>query len=681
MKHFYHLLLLTIGLTTTVNAQVFFSEDFEGTMQATTDLPTAWTESGLSTDGIWSTGNSTQASSAYLTWPTPATGTNFAYTNDDACNCDKSNDLIVLPAQNFTGMTAINLSASIYLNGGYGEQLTCEVSTNGGTTWTVAYDHTPNANATAWANNVSVDLSSYAGMPSVMIAFRYNDAGSWAYGAGLDNIILQELASTEDLELLSNNGEYTLIPFSQLSTMQLDAEVSNNGNANFADVIVTANVFLGGVLQQSTSSIQSTVNAGNTQTINAGTYTPTAIGQYKVEYIVSSATIVDAIPSNDTNNYNFQVVQNYYARDNGLPTIGLGVNGTGNTAILGNNFDVTATATMDSVLTYHTAGVAGDTISYEIYTTNAGVPDVLIGISDPYIVTAANAASSGFIALAAVKDLNSSPLVLSAGTYFVGARENITTNNYSLACTDSIFTLDKSYGNVNNGAWQTIESLGFPNTPIVRPRFFICVPNSATVTEQACGSYDWNGVTYTSTGVFVDTLTNTGGCDSIVTLNLTIDSIIVTTTVSGDTITADMANANYQWINCNGNTIIAGETSQSFTATASGDYAVIVSNGSCTDTSACVTINLGGIDEATPFNNLSVYPNPTNGVFTIDFERPISQECSLIITNINGQVLHEMIVNESSQSIQMNEYLIPGVYFITLSEENNHSTIRLIVTK
>lgn len=42
------------------------------------------------------------------------------------------------------------------------------------------------------------------------------------------------------------------------------------------------------------------------------------------------------------------------------------------------------------------------------------------------------------------------------------------------------------------------------------------------VNYTGCGSYDWNGVTYNSSGVYVQHLTTTHGCDSVVELHLTI---------------------------------------------------------------------------------------------------------------------------------------------------------------
>lgn len=40
--------------------------------------------------------------------------------------------------------------------------------------------------------------------------------------------------------------------------------------------------------------------------------------------------------------------------------------------------------------------------------------------------------------------------------------------------------------------------------------------------QIVCGSYEWNGITYTESGTYTQTFTNAVGCDSVVTLHLTI---------------------------------------------------------------------------------------------------------------------------------------------------------------
>ena len=47
--------------------------------------------------------------------------------------------------------------------------------------------------------------------------------------------------------------------------------------------------------------------------------------------------------------------------------------------------------------------------------------------------------------------------------------------------------------------------------------------SSSTVTVTACDSFDWDGVTYDSTGTYTNVYTDVNGCDSTVTLDLTIN--------------------------------------------------------------------------------------------------------------------------------------------------------------
>ena len=44
------------------------------------------------------------------------------------------------------------------------------------------------------------------------------------------------------------------------------------------------------------------------------------------------------------------------------------------------------------------------------------------------------------------------------------------------------------------------------------------------VNATACDSYSWNGNIYSASGTYIDTLSTSAGCDSIVTLNLVINN-------------------------------------------------------------------------------------------------------------------------------------------------------------
>lgn len=161
---------------------VILSENFEGG-----SFPSAWTQTTLATDGGWLYGNNTALSSQY--WTIPA-HTNFVATNDDDCNCDKSNDFLKSPSFDLTGQTVVGLKFDVFFYAATiapnTESLKVEVSTNGGTTWSVLQTIT---GAGDWTT-IYADLSAYAGQSNVQVGFRYSDqggAGAWLYGAAMDN--------------------------------------------------------------------------------------------------------------------------------------------------------------------------------------------------------------------------------------------------------------------------------------------------------------------------------------------------------------------------------------------------------------------------------------------------------------------------------------------------------------
>jgi hypothetical protein len=189
---------------------------------------------------------------------------------------------------------------------------------------------------------------------------------------------------------------------------------------------------------------------------------------------------------------------------------------------------------------------------------------------------------------------------------------------------------------------------------------------TATVNQTACDSYTWalNGTTYTTSGSYTHVGTNAVGCPLTTTLNLTINTVNVSTSFSGITITANASGANYQWINCNnGNAIIPGATAQSFTPTANGSYAVIVTTANCSDTSACQAINSVGIDEMGD-SNIEVYPNPTSGKVQIILGEAY-QNTSVKLINALGQViLHKDFTSTNEITFEIEG--TPGIYFLEI---------------
>jgi hypothetical protein len=126
--------------------------------------------------------------------------------------------------------------------------------------------------------------------------------------------------------------------------------------------------------------------------------------------------------------------------------------------------------------------------------------------------------------------------------------------------------------------------------------------NSATLNISACNSFNWKNTTLTSSGTYYDTLTNRFGCDSIVTLNLIIDSPTSITSTNaasrcgtGDlTISATPSNGIINWYDAitGGNLVGSGSTWTTPNISETTTYWAEAVNGSCSSTRTAVVAEI-----------------------------------------------------------------------------------------
>lgn len=134
-------------------------------------------------------------------------------------------------------------------------------------------------------------------------------------------------------------------------------------------------------------------------------------------------------------------------------------------------------------------------------------------------------------------------------------------------------------------------------------------------------------------------------------------------------LTATQTGVSYQWINCEDSTLISGETNQTFTPSADGNYAVIITNGACIDTSSCFTIQGLGINNSES-NNVLIYPNPADDILVIETSEKIEQ---VNIYSMNG----EMIMTSTQNKIDVAN-LTAGMYLISLKTDSGISFKKFI---
>lgn len=196
---------------------------------------------------------------------------------------------------------------------------------------------------------------------------------------------------------------------------------------------------------------------------------------------------------------------------------------------------------------------------------------------------------------------------------------------------------------------------------------------TVTNTVNTCDTYTWanNGQTYTTSGMY------TGTSNSCVTeiLNLTINSVVDNTvTVNGTTLTANGAGLTYQWIDCNNdNQPISGETNQIFTPSQSGNYAVIITQNSCSAISTCQNVNVLANSTFEDFS-FSYFPNPTSDILNLNYSKQISE---IEIINLLGQTLYNKKLANNEVIIDLSKFS-SDTYFVKITSEGQSKIIKVI---
>jgi hypothetical protein len=186
------------------------------------------------------------------------------------------------------------------------------------------------------------------------------------------------------------------------------------------------------------------------------------------------------------------------------------------------------------------------------------------------------------------------------------------------------------------------------------------------------------GTIHSTSGTFVDVLISESLCDSTVTTNLTVlPAIDVTVTVDGFLMTGgdpDVLTTTFQWVLCDPYEEIDGAIDQSYLALASGDYAVIIMDGDCSDTSECVTLSdVGYIDLSNGY--VSLYPNPTEGTFTIELA-DFTSSVKIEILNTLGEVVYSNLLTSPKTMLDINEFA-DGIYLVGLTNGEKTNLIKL----
>jgi len=236
---------------------------------------------------------------------------------------------------------------------------------------------------------------------------------------------------------------------------------------------------------------------------------------------------------------------------------------------------------------------------------------------------------------------NGDSLILNPGSFskYVWSPVASTNSTYTVKIGGVFYvTVTDSNGCVNSDT--VIVNTNAKPTPVFPATAAFCQGLTDTLYPGVFTSYAWStGSTnskliVTTSNTYKITVTNSYGCSATDSTVITVNPIppVPTITQKGDTLTSSAATGNQWYIN---GSVISGATNQIYVASTFGSYYVVVTNSfGCTSQSASVVVT--GINELSSDNGiLTVYPNPSSGLFNIDIESK-NENIKVKIYNVLG---------------------------------------------
>jgi len=211
----------------------------------------------------------------------------------------------------------------------------------------------------------------------------------------------------------------------------------------------------------------------------------------------------------------------------------------------------------------------------------------------------------------------------------------------------------------------------------------VCAGQSFTMVPSGAVTYTYsNGgsiATPTANATYSVSGTDVNGCEntavSSVTVNVLPNLMVMTTNTLlcvGETATLTVMGAStYTWSTTENTTDIVVSPTIQTTYTVNGTDAngCVNSSAILQDVSLCAGLNqFASVD-----NDLSVYPNPSNGNFNIN----VTTQSHVTILNLLGKVIYAEQIEVGVNSINLNQFA-NGIYILKAESNGSTKTIRLI---
>ncbi len=258
------------------------------------------------------------------------------------------------------------------------------------------------------------------------------------------------------------------------------------------------------------------------------------------------------------------------------------------------------------------------------------------------------------------------------------------------------YTAIASLGGCNSAASAPIAvTVNFaPATPTLAPGGATAFCNGGSVALSAFSSnpaatFVWfrnnNVIPGATSGTYTATTSGNytasavaNGCASATAAEIVVSSspqpVTPTITQTGSALTSSNATGNQWYRNA---TLITGATGRNYTPTANGSYTVITTINGCSSTASnALVITNTGIKNDLADLQVSVYPNPSSGVFML--ELPAGKTAEIVVTDLAGRIVEKQTVRSAKTQLDLSK-MAKGIYVLKVTCQEKTGTRKLII--
>lgn len=139
----------------------------------------------------------------------------------------------------------------------------------------------------------------------------------------------------------------------------------------------------------------------------------------------------------------------------------------------------------------------------------------------------------------------------------------------------------------------------------------------------------------------------------------------------------------YQWM-LNGTPLVPSGQTQNYTPTVNGNYSLIVTNAfGCSDTSNVIAVFNVSIDEASVLDShISVYPNPSDGEFTLNLNAELSGNLQVSLVDLSGKTVYNEFLGQLNGTYSKTfnlQHLASGIYTLNITLEQGTVRRKIII--